>query len=256
MINMNWVGLYTLVRRDTERMLRIPSQIVLSPLVSAFLYIFIFGFVIGEKIDIIPGVRYIEFVYPGFLMLNVMGAAFSNAAFGIYFHRFAKSIEEILVAPLSYVEILFAYVIGSIIRASVVGFGVYLLAILFGIAGIANIPLFAFYIVAVSTVFSLIGMLVGLWANTFEQLNVANTYIITPLSFVGGLFYSVHMLPEQAQFLTYANPFFYFIDGLRYSMIGVTESDRMIGLLLIAGLIIVLFGIVWHLLKIGWKIRT
>jgi len=253
---MNWIGLYTLVRRDVNRMFRIPTQIIISPLISAFLYIFIFGFVIGEKIDIIPGVRYIEFVYPGFLMLNVMAAAFSNSAFGIYFHRFAKSIEEILVAPLSYVEILLSYVIGSAIRACIVGFGVYVLAIFFGIAGIDNIPLFAFYILSVSTVFSLIGILVGLWANTFEQLNVANTYIITPLSFVGGLFYSITMLPEQAKFLTFANPFFYFIDGLRYSMIGVTESDRLIGLWLIAGLIVALFTASWHLLKIGWRIRS
>ena len=113
-----------------------------------------------------------------------------------------------------------------------------------------------FYIASVTAVFSLAGMIVGLWANSFEQLNVMNTFVITPLSFLGGLFYSVTMLPEKVQFFTYANPFFYFIDGLRYAMIGVSESNRTIGLVLILGLIAVLSGIIWHLLRIGWRIRS
>jgi len=253
---MNWIGLYTLIRRDVARIFRIPTQIVLSPWISALLYLFIFGYVIGERIELIAGVPYIQFVFPGILLMNIMAAGFSHSAFGIYFHRFAKSIEEILVAPLSYVEILIAYIVGSIIRGLVVGSGIFGIAVIFGIASVDSIWLLVFYIASVTTVFSLAGMLIGLWANSFEQLNVMNTFVITPLSFLGGLFYSVTMLPEKVQFFTFANPFFYFIDGLRYAMIGVSESNRMIGLILIFGLIAMLFAVVWHLLRIGWRIRN
>ncbi|MBT4856751.1 ABC transporter permease [Candidatus Uhrbacteria bacterium] len=253
---MNWIGLYTLVRRDIERIFRVPTQIIISPWISALLYIFIFGYVIGGKIDLIAGVSYISFVFPGILMMNIMSAGFSHSAFGIYFHRFAKSIEEILVAPLSYGEILLAYIIGSIFRASIVGAGIYVIAILFGIAQVEHLGLLAFYIASVGTVFALAGMIVGLWAKSFEQLGVVGTYVITPLSFVGGIFYSVSMLPERVQAITYVNPFFYFIDGLRYSMIGVSESNRLIGVIMIISLIVSLFAIVWHLLRIGWGIRT
>lgn len=252
----NTIGLYTFVSKEIQRFVRVSTQTLLSPWINAALYIFIFGFVIGGRISEIQGVSYIQFVMPGILMLNLISASFSQTSSSLYFQRFAKHIEEILVAPFSHLEIIAGYLIGGIVRGFIVAGGVYILAIIFGGAGVDNIVLFFAYCVGVSTIFSLLGLIVGLWAESFEQLSVLNTFIITPLTFLGGVFNSIHMLPEQIQVITRFNPFFYFVDGLRYSMTGISEANMTIGMVLILSLIIIFASITWYLFRIGWKIRT
>ncbi len=244
-----------ILRRELQRMFRIPGQTILSPLVSATLYIFIFGHVIGSKIDEIGGVPYITFVFPGILMLNIIGSSFSHTSSSMYFAKFIKSIEEMLVAPLSYFEIIIGYVAGGIARALVVGFGILLVGLLFGAVTLHNFLAFLFYVVAIAIVFSLLGILIGLWAKSFEQFGAINTFVITPLTYLGGIFYSISMLPGAVKFITVANPFFYFVDGIRYSMIGVSEANMAIGLAIIFGLILGLGWLVVHLFHIGWRIR-
>ena len=209
---MNWIGLYTFARKEVQRMFRVVIQTIVSPLISAALYIFIFGFVIGSKIETIVGVPYITFVFPGILMLNIMTSAFMHTSSSVYFGRFIRSIEEILVSPFSHFEIVLGYVSGGVVRALVVALGVLVIGLLFGAVTINNFIIFLFYVVAIALVFALLGMLVGLWAKSFEQLSILNTFVIMPLSYLGGIFYSVTMLPPLAQSFTYANPFFYFID--------------------------------------------
>jgi ABC-2 type transport system permease protein len=160
------------------------------------------------------------------------------------------------VAPLSHLEIIIGHTMSGVIRGLIVGLGVYAIAILFSAANMAHFGLFILYSIAVALIFSLLGLIVALWADGFEQLSVLNTFIITPLTFLGGVFNSIHMLPERAQFLVKLNPFFYFVDGLRYAMIGISESNIMIGAALIIFLIITLGAIVWRLFSIGWKIRV
>lgn len=252
---MNWIGLYSLVVREVKRTFRVVVQTLISPWISALLYIFIFGYVIGGRIDLIAGVSYIDFVLPGILMMNVISSSFGQSSSSMYFMRFTRSIEEILVAPLSYLEMLIGMVTATIVRAVLVGLGILVIAVLFSAASFANIPLFIFYVVSVSIVFSLLGILVGLWSKGFEQLNILGTFIITPLSFLGGIFYSINMLPETAQTLTRLNPFFYFIDGIRYSMLGIQESNQALGLVVIIALILVLGGLVLTLFRRGWRIR-
>lgn len=252
---MNWIGLGTILRREIQRMFRIPGQTILSPLISATLYIFIFGYVIGRTIKDIQGVPYITFVFPGVLMLNIIGSSFSHTSSSVYFARFIKSIEEMLVSPLSYLEIIIGYVAGGVARALVVGFGILLVGLLFGAVTLHNFFAFLFYVVAIATVFSLLGILVGLWAKSFEQFGAINTFVITPLTYLGGIFYSVHMLPGFVQMITFVNPFFYFVDGIRFSMIGVSEANTGVGLLIIFGLIFGLGGLIVHLFHIGWRIR-
>ena len=252
---MNWIGLNTILRRELQRMFRIPGQTILSPLVSASLYIYIFGFVIGSRIQEIAGVPYITFVFPGVLMLNIIGSSFSHTSSSVYFARFIKSIEEMLVSPLSYLEIIIGYVLGGIARALVVGFGILLVGVLFKAVTLESLPLFLFYVVAIATVFSLLGILIGLWAKSFEQFGAINTFVITPLTYLGGIFYSVSMLPSVVQKITYGNPFFYFVDGIRYSMTGISEANTTVGLLIIFGLILGLGTLIVHLFHIGWRIR-
>ncbi|MBL7045843.1 MAG: ABC transporter permease [Parcubacteria group bacterium] len=251
----NWIGLKTFIERDTQRFIRVPIQALVTPWISALLYIFIFGLVIGSRIDLIGDVRYIDFVLPGILMLNLMTASFSQTSSSLYFQRWVKHIHEVLVAPLSYFEMVTGYVIGGMIRGMIVGLGVFAIAIFFTAANIANFGLFIFYMLAVSIVFSLIGLLVGLWAEQFEHLSVLNVFVIMPLSYVGGIFNSITMLPEFLQPIMLFNPFFYFIDGIRYSMIGVSESNLTFGLFLIFGLIFGLGALVIHLFRIGWRLR-
>lgn len=236
-------------------MLRVPGQTILSPLISATLYIFIFGYVIGTSIANMAGVPYITFVFPGILMLNIIGSSFAQSSSSVYFAKFIKSIEEMLVSPLSYLEITVGYVIGGIARALVVGFGILLVGVLFGAVSLASLPLFVFYVIAIAIIFSLLGILVGLWAKGFEQLSAINIFVITPLTYLGGIFYSVSMLPTSVQTITYLNPFFYFVDGLRSSMIGISEANTWVGLLMIAGLILVLGALVIRVFQTGWRIR-
>lgn len=252
----NIIGLQTFISREIQRFLRTFVQTILSPWISALLYILVFGIIIGKNISLIGGVKYIDFVLPGIVMLNVITSSFSNTAFSLYFQRFARHIEEILVAPISYLEMIIGYVVGGVARGLVVGVGVYVIAIFFSAATIMHFGLFLFYAIAVSVIFSLLGLLVGLWSDSFEQLSLLNTFLITPLTFLGGVFNSISMLPEKAQIFARLNPFFYFVDGFRYSMIGVSESNIWIGIIMIVGLILVLGGTVWYLFKIGWRIRN
>ncbi|MCA9388755.1 ABC transporter permease [Candidatus Berkelbacteria bacterium] len=255
MIN-NWIGFQTLVRREVERMFRAPLQALVTPLVSALLYIFIFGQVVGERIDNIAGVSYIDFVLPGVLMMNIIGSSFSQTSFGIYFQRFAKHIEEILISPLSYFEIVASLVVAGIVRGLLVGLGVLVIAVIFSAANLANFGFFLFYAIAVSIIFSLFGILIGLWAKEFEHLSILSVFVITPLSFLGGVFNSVEMLPTGFQTFVKLNPFFYFIDGIRYSMIGIQEANPIIGLAIIISLIVGLGLLVIHLFKRGYGLRV
>jgi ABC-2 type transport system permease protein len=251
----NWIGLYTFIRREVDRTVRVATQTLLTPWISALLYIFIFGHVVGRKIDRIAGVEYIDFVLPGILMMNVISSAFAHTSSSVHFQRFIRHIEEILVAPFSHVEMVIGFVVGGVVRAVIVGVGVFFLAVFFGAASINNFGLFVFYTVSIATVFALLGILVGLWAQSFEQLSVLNTFVIMPLTFLGGVFYSIEMLPERLQAIAFLNPFFYFIDGIRYSMIGVRESNHLVGFAVIFVLAVSLWIVVVGLFKRGWRLR-
>ncbi len=253
---MNIIGLKTIIIREVERFLRTYIQSLVSPWISALLYILVFGVIVGKRIDLIAGVTYIDFVLPGILMLNLITAAFSQTSFSLYFQRFARHIEEILVSPLSYLEMVIGMVVAGVVRGMVTGVGVYAIAIFFTGATIAHFGLFLFYAIAVSIIFSLVGLIIALWANNFEQLSILSTFVIMPLTFLGGVFNSIHMLPEKAQLFVLFNPFFYFVDGLRYSMIGVQEGNMWVGMGIIMGLIVGFGGFVWYLFHRGWRLRA
>jgi ABC-2 type transport system permease protein len=252
---MNWIGLYTLTRREIERTFRLPIQTLVTPWITALLYVFIFGRVVGSRIDLIAGVPYINFVLPGILMLNIIMGSFTASSSSVYFKRFIKDIEEILVAPLSYMEMIIGFTVSGVVRSVLIALGILVIAVFFGGASIDHIPLFLFYVASVSAIFSLLGIITGLWANSFEQFNILSTFLITPLSFLGGVFYLVDMLPRKAQYIAIFNPFFYFIDGIRYSMIGIGETSKTLGIIIILGLLLLLFTTTVYLFKIGWRLR-
>lgn len=243
-------------RREVQRTMRVVIQTLVAPVISAALYLFIFGTVIGTKIEDFNGVPYITFVFPGVLMLSIINASFSSASSALYFMRFTRGIEEILIAPFSYFEMLLGFVGSAITRALMVAFLILGVGLLFGAVSLVNPLGFVFYVAAISAIFAMLGIIVALWAEGFEQLQALNTFVITPLTYLGGIFYSITMLPPLAAKITLLNPFFYFADGIRSSMIGHSEANTTVGLVVILGLVTALALTVTHLFKIGWKIRS
>lgn len=254
-MKINWIGLSTFIEREVGRMFRVWIQTLGAPWISALLYIFIFGRIVGSRIALIHGAPYIDFVLPGLLMMNIMASAFMHTSTSVYIMKWTRSIEEILVAPFSYVEMIVGFLAGGVVRAIVVGLGIYALAIFFTSATIAHFWLFLVYIIFVSLIFALLGMLVGLSAKNFEQLSLPTIFIITPLTFLGGVFNSIDMMPVGVRWISYVNPLFYFVDGFRYAMIDVSDAPRFTGFLVMIGFA-TLFGYwTWYLFKTGYRIR-
>jgi ABC-2 type transport system permease protein len=254
-MGINWIGLYTMMRREASRMARVPIQAFIAPWISALLFIFIFGFIVGGRISQIGGHRYLEFVLPGILMMNIINAAFLQSSTAIYFSRFIKFVEEMLVAPLSYAEMIVGSLSVVVARASITGVGILLMGIGFGATHIESWPLFLFWVVSVSAVFGFLGILIGLWSRSFEQLNMPVVFFLTPLSMVGGVFNTTAMLPDWLRWLAWANPFFYFINGIRGSMIGFDETPPGLGIGLTLALLAVLGLVVWRLYAKGYGLR-
>src|ERR1700759_4503910 len=254
-MGVNWIGLYTIVRRDVQRMLRVPIQVFIAPWSSALLFIFVFGYVLGGTMRTIGGHKYIEFVMPGVLMMNIITAAFLQSSSAIYFSRFIRFVEEMLVAPLSYLEMVIGSIVTVVLRASITGVGILIIGLAFGATTIQSWPLFIFWIVAVSTFFGLAGILIGLWSKSFEQLNMPVVFFLTPLSMLGGSFFTMKMLPDWLQWLLWANPFFYFINGIRGAMIGVDEAPPGLSIGLTLLMIAILGGLVWRLFSRGYGLR-
>ncbi len=254
-MKINWVGLWTIIRREMSRLMRVPVQAFLAPWISALLFIFIFGYVVGGRIALIGGHKYLEFVLPGIVMLNVVNAAFLQSTSQVYFSRFLRYVEETLVSPLSYAEMIAGILIVVIVRSVITAVGILIIATLFGAAHVTGIGEFLFWIIAVSVVFGLLGNIVGLWANNFEQLTILNVFLITPLSFVGGVFNTINMLPHYLRWMAWANPFFYFINGLRHSMIGFTEAPEGLGIAVTVSLAVVMFAVVLRLYSVGYGLR-
>lgn len=244
-----------MLRREVKRTMRVVIQTLVAPVISAALYIFIFGSVIGTRIDDFAGVPYISFVFPGVLMLSIVNASFASASSALYFMRFTRGIEEILITPFSYLEMLVGFVGSAVTRALMVAFLILGVGMLFGAVSLHNPIAFVFYISAISAIFAMLGIIVALWAEGFEQLQGLNTFVITPLTYLGGIFYSITFLPPLAANITRVNPFFYFADGVRSSMIGYSEANTFIGLIVIVGLVLGLGVTVTLLFKRGWKIR-
>jgi ABC-2 type transport system permease protein len=188
--------------------------------------------------------------------MNIVNAAFLQSSSQVYFSRFLRYVEETLVAPLSYAEMIAGILSVVIVRCVITAIGILAIASIFGAASVEGFGEFLFWIVAVAVVFGLLGIIIGLWANNFEQLAILNIFFITPLSFVGGVFNTVQMLPGWLRWMAFGNPFFYFINGLRHAMIGFSEAPAGLGVAITLALAVVLAVTVWRLFSVGWGLRA
>lgn len=224
-------------------------------LVSSFLYIFIFGLSLGQHIESVHGFPYLVFLVPGLVMMVVIEGSYSNTSSSLFISRWANNIEELLVTPLSYFEMVLAILIGGLVRSLVVSFGVYLVSLFFVQFPIAYPGIAIFFLVFVSLIFSSAGMIVALFAEEFEHLSICTTFVITPLIFFGGVFHSIEMVPEAIRWLTVFNPMFYMIGGLRYGMLGSSDTPILFSAAAVFGIFIALFILNVYLFRIGFKLR-
>lgn len=254
---MNWIGLYTLYLRELRKTFKLAVQTVFPPIISSLLYILIFGNILGSRIqNILPGVSYIDFMIPGLLMMNVISASFSNTSSSIYVGKLQNSLSELLVAPLSYTEIVLGFVLAATTRGLVVGLGVYGVALFFTTTSIAHFGLFLFFLIATSLLFASLGAIVGLWGKSFDHINLPNTFILLPLSFFGGVFHSVRLLPEWMATVSYFNPIFYMVNGIRSSMIGVSDVGATSAASVVVVLTIISFFACVRMFQRGYNLRS
>jgi ABC-2 type transport system permease protein len=250
------LGFRTLLAKEVRRFMKVPGQTVLSPLITTTLYFLVFGFTVATRVEVMPGVSYARFIVPGLVMLGVVSNSLLNTSSSIFVAKLQGTIVDLLVSPLSYLEILSAFVLAAVIRGAIVGGAMWLVAALFTTFDVAH-PLWAVsFVILVAVCFGTGGILVAVWADKFEQVNLIPTFVITPLTFLGGVFFSVKKLPPVFQELAMANPILYMVEGLRYGILGRSDVSPYVGLSILLVISTVVLAVAYHWLKIGYKLRS
>ncbi|WP_231703961.1 ABC transporter permease [Cochlodiniinecator piscidefendens] len=251
----NWLGLYTLAQREVMRFVAVWTQTLLAPLVTAGLFLSIFTLAIGSQRGDVMGVPFLHFLAPGILMMTVMQNAFANTSSSLVISKVQGNIVDTLMPPLSPLEIVAGYIAGGVLRGLFVAFAIGLILILALGIGIAH-PLWALVFVFLGATFlAALGVLAGIYANKFDQMAAITNFIVTPLSFLSGTFYSIERLPPVMQAISHANPIFYMIDGLRYGVIGQSDSSPYLGLAVGIGACAAMIFLCWALIKSGTRLK-
>jgi ABC-2 type transport system ATP-binding protein len=251
-----YLGARTLYKKEVKRFLRVPGQTILSPLITTALYFVVFGWSLGGRVREVEGVPYMRFLVPGLVMLGILNNAFLNTSSSLFIMKLQGTIIDLLVTPLGYLEILSAFVTAGTTRALLVGSLTWMTAALFVGWTIPHPILGLFAALLVSIAFSTAGLLVALWADKFEQVNFIPTFVITPLAFLGGVFYSAAMLPRGFRLVLHLNPIYYMIESMRYSLIGISAEEPWVGFGVLTLLTVGLVTWALVLLKRGYKLRA
>lgn len=250
------LGFRTLFWKEIRRFLRVPGQTLVSPLITTTLYFVIFGVSLGADLRQVHGVPYARFIVPGLVMLGVISNSFLNTSSSLFVSKIQGTVVDLLVAPISYVETVVAFVLAAMVRGIFVGVAMWVVAALFTGFSVAH-PLWALvFLLLVSSFFGALGLIVAIWADKFEQINLVPTFVITPLTFLGGVFYSVDRLPESFRSVAYANPILYMVEGLRYAVLGRSDVSPYIGLALLSVLTTIALGVAHRWLATGYRLRS
>ncbi len=241
---------------EMARWCRTIAQSIASPVISTTLYFVVFGSAIGSRISAIDGIDYGSFIVPGLVMLSILTESISNASFGIYFPRFTGTIYEVLSAPVDYIEILLGYVGAAATKSILLGILILATASFFVPLQIAHPFMMLFFLVATSVTFSLFGFIIGIWADGFEKLQIIPMLIITPLTFLGGSFYTIDMLPPFWQKISYLNPVVYLISGFRYSFYESADVSLSLSLLMIFIFLAICIFLVRWMFKTGYRLKN
>jgi len=245
-------GLVTLIEREIKRYVRRPRNTFIPPFITNVLYFAVFGVILGTRIGEVAGFSYILFVLPGLVVLGAVSNAFENASFSIFHGRWNEYINEVLTAPLSYAEQVGAYVVASALRGLLIGALIALIGAVFTSVTVIHPAYLLAFMLAISTLFAGLGVIGGLWARDFDYLTVLNQFIIRPLTFFGGVFYSLEILPPIWRTASLLNPMVYMVNGVRYGFLGYAEVDPNLSLTVLWGAAIVVLGIDVVLFKRGY----
>lgn len=251
----NWLGLKTLYMREIRRFSKVYIQTILAPVITTLVFLAIFTLAIGRLRGEINGVPFIEFLAPGLIMMAIIQNSFANAASSIMAAKMQGNIIDTLMPPLTANELVLAYASGGATRGIVVGLAVGLAVSIFVELSINNAFFIIFYSIAASYMLAMLGIIGGIWANRQDHMTVINGFIITPLSFLSGTFYSIDRLPEGLKLIALINPFFYAIDGLRAGFIGQSDGPLLPGVFTIVLIDTILWLICWRMFSTGYKLK-
>jgi ABC-2 type transport system permease protein len=252
MSSVDATGFVALLRRELLRFVRRPRNTFVPPLITNVLYFSVFGVILGERIDQIAGVPYILFILPGLIVLGAISNAFENASFSIFHGRWNRYIEEALTSPLSYSSMVWAYVLSSATRGVLVGVLVAAIGAFFTTVGVTHPLYLVAFMLVITLLFASLGVAGGLWAEDFDDLTMMNQFILRPLVFFGGVFYSIAELPETLRQVSLLNPMIYMVNGVRYGFLGVSEVDPNASLVVLAVLTAVVTALNVALFRRGY----
>jgi ABC-2 type transport system permease protein len=253
---MNHRAVWAIYKVEMMRTLRTILQSVVSPVISTSLYFVVFGAAIGSRISEINGISYGAFIVPGLIMLSLLTQSISNASFGIYFPKFVGTIFELLSAPVSYLEIVLAYVGAAATKSVAIGLIILATASLFVELHIDHPVWMLAFLILTAVTFSLFGFIIGIWAASFEQLQLVPLLIVTPLTFLGGSFYSIDMLPGVWRTITLFNPVVYLVSGFRWSFFGTSDVSVAVSLGMTVVFLLACVAIIAWIFRTGYKLRT
>lgn len=250
-------GVLALSQREILRYIIVAPQTLLPPIVTSFLFLFIFGMSVGQNVEIgSHASSYAAFIVPGLIAMQLISGAFENTSSSLFISRWHNHIQELLLSPLSYIEMVLGLLAGGVSRGLLNALGVYLISLIFAPAAIAHPFWLIYFAVALTVTFSCLGMMAALWANNFGMLSIWSTYVVTPLVFLGGVFTPVDMLPGKVQIFVQWNPLHYLVSGVRYSITGSVEAAPVTCILLAGFLAVASFVLTTHLFRIGYKLRS
>ena len=253
-----WTSFYTMIRKDVVRMFRIWVQTFLPSVVTSSLYFLVFGTVLGSQIGDMKGVDYMTFVVPGLVMLAIVTTSYANTSFTFFSSKFfMRSIDEILVSPTPPWVMIAGFVGGGVVRGTIVGSLVLLVSVFFtGLTlTIHNLAIILMFAILTSLVFALAGLVNGIYAKSIDGINIVPTFVLTPLVYLGGIFYSIESLPGWWQTITYMNPLFYIINGFRYGFLGITDVAITTSVTILLALVATLVALNWYFIRTGMGLK-
>ena len=248
-------GFFTLFHKEVIRFWKVMLQTVLAPVLTALLYLLIFAHVLEEHVEVYPGVSYTAFLMPGLVMMSVLQNAFANSSSSLIQSKITGNIVFVLLPPLSYLEFFAAYLLAAMARGLAVGLGVLLVGFMFTDLSVQNPLWILVFALAASATFASIGILAGIWADKFDHLAGIQNFVIMPLTFLSGVFYSIHSLPAVWQSMSHFNPVFYMIDGFRYGFHGVSDVSPWHALAVVLPSAVFLGALALQMLRSGYKLR-
>ena len=251
----NWLGLYTLYLREVRRFVKVYTQTIIGPVVTTLLFLAVFSLALGRAVTEVNGVPFMEFLAPGLIMMAIVQNAFANTSSSMMISKIQGNIVDTLMPPLSAHELTFGISMGGMTRGIAVGIAVTLVLSIWVPINIHSAGLIAYYAVAASLMLSLLGVIGGIWSDKFDHIAAVTNFIITPLSFLSGTFYSIERLPELAQTIAHLNPFFYMIDGFRYGFIGQSDAPVLTGMVVVGLMDVALWIICWRMFDTGYKLK-